>query len=317
MSANVLFSIVVPVYRAQEYLPSCMKSLLAQTYRNVEIILVDDGSPDGCPQLCDMYAAQDARVRVIHKENGGPSDARNMGIEAAVGEYVVFVDADDHIDPDACEQLIPFTQLGCDIVVVDGVDESTGKILAHGNIEKGKICTGAQYLKLGCPRNAMLMATWLYVYRRGFLQQTGLRYKKGILHEDEHFISRAFLAAERVTESGACYYHYELRDGSITNAKDLRRNAVDFYTVCQELYAIYQTLEDRELKAILMDSLAVKYLSLFQRGGLHRYGRTYVHSRFLWNTAKRPKTRCKVLLHCVSPRLYWYINDRSKRAAQQ
>ena len=98
MSANVLFSIVVPVYRAQEYLPCCMKSLLAQTYRNVEIILVDDGSPDACPQLCDAYAAQDARVRVIHKENGGLSSARNAGLDVMSGDYVGFVDSDDWLD---------------------------------------------------------------------------------------------------------------------------------------------------------------------------------------------------------------------------
>ena len=94
-----MVSVIVPVYKVEPFLRRCVDSLLSQTYQNLEIILVDDGSPDRCGQICDEYAAQDARVKVIHKENGGVSSARNAGIEAAAGEYVTFVDSDDWVEP--------------------------------------------------------------------------------------------------------------------------------------------------------------------------------------------------------------------------
>ena len=101
-----MVSIIVPVYRVEKYLSNCVESILNQTYRDFELILVDDGSPDQCPQLCDRWAEQDGRIRVIHKKNGGLSDARNVGIEAARGEYITFVDSDDFLLPDMVEVLL-------------------------------------------------------------------------------------------------------------------------------------------------------------------------------------------------------------------
>ena len=98
-------SVVVPVYRVEQYLDRCMQSLLTQTLREIEIVLVDDGSPDLCPQMCDAYAAQDDRVRVYHKQNNGLGMARNDGMDRATGEYVTFVDSDDYVAPDMCERM--------------------------------------------------------------------------------------------------------------------------------------------------------------------------------------------------------------------
>ena len=95
-----LISVIVPVYRTEAYLDRCIESIVDQTYTNLEIILVDDGSPDRCPQMCDEWARRDTRIRVIHKKNGGLSDARNAGMAAATGEYIGFVDSDDWIKPD-------------------------------------------------------------------------------------------------------------------------------------------------------------------------------------------------------------------------
>ena len=92
-----LISVIVPVYQVEEYLDRCVQSIVDQTYTNLEIILVDDGSPDRCPQMCDEWAKRDSRIRVIHKENGGLSDARNAGMQAASGTYIAFVDSDDWV----------------------------------------------------------------------------------------------------------------------------------------------------------------------------------------------------------------------------
>ena len=98
-------SVVVPVYNVEQYLPKCMESLLAQTLEDIEVMLVDDGSPDGCPALCDRYAEEDGRVRVIHKSNGGVSAARNDGLAAATGDYVIFCDSDDWMAVDGLATL--------------------------------------------------------------------------------------------------------------------------------------------------------------------------------------------------------------------
>ena len=103
--ANDLVSVIVPVYGVEQYLPQCVDSLLAQTYENIEIILVDDGSPDGCGAICDAYAARDPRVTALHKENGGLSDARNFGLRHAHGNLISFVDSDDWVSPVFIEAL--------------------------------------------------------------------------------------------------------------------------------------------------------------------------------------------------------------------
>lgn len=117
MEQKGVISIVVPVYKVEKYLDRCMTTLLRQTYKNIEIILVDDGSPDGCPKLCDEYEKKDSRVKVVHKENGGLGLARNSGLDIATGEYIAFVDSDDYVTEDMCEKLMSAaTEYHADIV---------------------------------------------------------------------------------------------------------------------------------------------------------------------------------------------------------
>ena len=120
-------SIIVPVYKTERFLNACIASILAQTFTDFELILVDDGSPDGCPALCDAAAAKDSRIRVIHKKNGGQSTARNAGLDAAHGEWIAFVDSDDTITPDYCAKLYAAVQAtGAQMAVCNyrQVDES-------------------------------------------------------------------------------------------------------------------------------------------------------------------------------------------------
>ena len=136
-------SVVVPIYKVESYLKECMDSILAQSYKNLEIIFVDDGSPDNCPQLCDQYAAYDNRVKVIHKVNGGLSDARNAGIGCATGDYITFVDSDDFIKKNMIEYLFnKLHEYDADIAFCQrvNVDES-GAILSRSEERRvGKEC---------------------------------------------------------------------------------------------------------------------------------------------------------------------------------
>lgn len=312
MSTGPLFSIIVPVYKVEAYLDKCVRSLTEQTYRDIEIILVDDGSPDRCPQMCDTYAERDERITVIHQKNGGLSAARNRGILAARGEYILFLDSDDYITLDACERLVPFVEKNYHIVIGDGIPTGGAKRLAHGSLPIGQVTTGKDYLKKAMQQDKMPMPVWLCVYQRAYLLENNLLFKEGILHEDEQFTPRVFLAAQRVAESGVCFYHYVIRDDSITTKRNLRKNAEDFYATCLELGAVYENLEDPELKRVMHDSLSVKYLSLFQQGKLYQYGKDYVHKGFVWKNAYRMKTKSKAMLFCIAPKLYWHINHISK-----
>lgn len=186
-----VFSIIVPVYKVETYLDKCVRSLTNQTEKNLEILLVDDGSPDNCPAMCDAYALEDPRIRVIHKKNGGLSDARNAGIAAASGKYLIFVDSDDTIEEDTCQRLLPFTEGNYDIIIGDGKCLGADKYLSHGYT--AQCLSGQEYLHLAFQSRPMPMTAWLYIYSRSFLTENHLQFKYGIAHEDEEFTPRAFL----------------------------------------------------------------------------------------------------------------------------
>ena len=114
-----LISVIIPVYNVERYLDECIKSIVNQTYENLEIILVDDGSPDNCPRMCDDWAKKDERIRVIHKENGGLASARNAGMNICTGEYISFVDSDDWMELNAYESLLKYFDDKTDIVKFD------------------------------------------------------------------------------------------------------------------------------------------------------------------------------------------------------
>lgn len=309
----MLFSIVVPVYRVGKYIHKCVDSLLAQTYTDTEIILVDDGGADECPQICDEYASKAPCVKVIHKENGGLSDARNAGLASASGEYVIFVDSDDFVDADMCENFARFAHDGYDIIIGDAIVEGGVCPLEHIDHKLQQVYTGPEYLKAAHKAGRAPMAAWLNVYRRAFLLENGLCFKRGILHEDEQFTPRALLAAKKVAVTDVSFYHYVIHDGSITTKKDKRRNAADLYGTCCELETIYNGIEDTELRDLLLDSLAAKYLSLFYQGELYRYGRQFYHKDLVKRNARLPKTKKKAALYGLSPRIYCLANRLTKK----
>lgn len=308
----MMFSIIVPVYKVEKYLEKCVFSLINQTFKDIEIILVDDGSPDNCPVMCDDFALSDSRIRVIHKTNGGLSDARNAGLSVARGEYVFFVDSDDYIEVTTCEKFQKFTCQNIDIIVGQALVENGNCELKHINAVE-QIFEGKEYLLKALEEKKAPMAAWLNVYRRKFLIDNQLSFKLGILHEDEQFTPRAFLAANTVIVTDIAFYHYIIRSGSIMTTPDKRKNIIDIYNTCCELEEIYLKLENEQLKKYLLDSLVSKYLSIFQLGKLHRYGKTYVHKDFVKRNVFCKRTRKKVFLFCFSPRLYYYINILTKK----
>lgn len=217
MSRGALLSVIIPVYNVEEYLVKCVESILCQTYRNLEVILVNDGSRDGSPEICDALAARDPRVKVIHQENGGLSKARNAGIEAASGEYLTFVDSDDWIEADAYEHLLNLMeQYGVKLVCGGNydVDGGTGEKTLGLTPAKEEVITTEEmvarmFLWQGCDSSACDK-----IYHRSLLET--FRYPEGRVCEDVAVTYKIVLSTDRAAMSDRPFYNYYHRPGSIT-----------------------------------------------------------------------------------------------------
>ena len=217
-----LLSIIVPVYDVENYLQKCIDSILAQTFTDFELILVEDGSPDNCPALCDAAAAKDARIRVLHQKNGGLSAARNAGLDAARGAWIGFVDSDDYIAPEMYETLYKAVQsTGADLALCDyaEVDEA-GVPCQSMHVRLGKKdFTGRELLKNAT--DSMIQPAWNKLYRRAVFAQ--LRYPEGKLNEDLFLIPKICLQIQKAVVVPKALYYYVQRGGSIMNgSKTLR-----------------------------------------------------------------------------------------------
>ena len=237
-----LISVIVPVYRVEEYLERCVKSILSQTYKNLEVILVDDGSPDQCPAICDACAEKDARVKVIHQENKGLSGARNAGIDAASGEYLAFVDSDDYVSPHFIEELYQLLQdTGCAIgqcrfsyVKGDGLVEEGDSAFC---IYRGESLMEQLY---GPEEKATcFVVAWNKLYRAELFKETGIRYPEGRIHEDEATTYRLFHEAKKLAFlDRALYGYYTENGGSITSVFSAKR--LQWLTAHEERIAFFK-----------------------------------------------------------------------------
>ena len=165
-----LISVVIPVYKVEKFIRNCVDSVIAQTYKDLEIILVDDVSPDGCPAICDEYAAADKRIKTVHKENGGLSSARNAGLDVATGEYVFFVDSDDYISENAIERLYEaLIKEKADIAICDwvAVDENGNKVVKKISPLKNECLNrDGLFKKITEPNYYYYVVSWNKLYKR-------------------------------------------------------------------------------------------------------------------------------------------------------
>ena len=217
MEHNPLISVIVPVHNVAAYLPRCVDSILAQSYANLQIILVDDGSTDDSGKICEEYAKKDTRIQVIHQKNGGLSSARNAGLDAASGQYIGFVDSDDWIEPEMYEKMLALMECNEAQIVCAGrydVDGDTGR-KTIGLCPKQQTCVtgeelaGRIFLWDHCDSSACDK-----LYRRALFD--GIRYPEGRTCEDVPVTYRLALKAERVVLCDKPFYNYYHRSGSIS-----------------------------------------------------------------------------------------------------
>lgn len=221
---NSLISVIIPIYNVEKYLDRCVDSIINQTYKNLEIILVDDGSPDNCPKMCDDYAEKDSRIKVVHKKNGGLSDARNAGMKVATGGYVSFIDSDDYVSLDFYEILLQtMIDNDSDIVECSVVKfYENGKFDEYSDNLKVTNYETVDALDGLISENPFKQHVWNKLYKSSVALD--IPYAVGKLNEDEFWTYQVFGKAKKVTRINKTMYYYFQRNGSIMgNGYNIRR----------------------------------------------------------------------------------------------
>ena len=235
------FSIIIPVYNVEDYLHQCLDSVLCQDFSDWEVVCVNDGSTDGSAAILEDYVAKDARFRLVTQPNGGLSAARNAGLDAAQGEYILFLDSDDWLVENAL--MVLSTNLsGEDMLCFSGrrFFEKTHGFNPSDLLKNGDYQSGMDYYNENAllPRDFAFVCVVLRAYRRTFLMDNGLRFKEGILHEDNLFTPLACYYAKEVRVLNVCLYNYRVRANSITNTVDMKR-LTDLMGTANELAAFF------------------------------------------------------------------------------
>lgn len=294
LNNSSLISVIVPVYNVSAYLDKCVKSLLYQTYKNIEIILVDDGSTDDSPSKCDNYAKQDSRVTVVHKPNGGLSSARNVGLKNASGEYVMFVDSDDWVKPEFCqegmkailENKVDMASFGLCFVYDDhviNIRAKSPKILEANDAIADLITDEVPIFNYLCNK----------IFKRSLFDN--IKFLEGYRFEDIAIAYRLIDKARKIFVSDKVTYYYLQRGGSITSTYNDTRSVSDrFFILNQRLefldnrYPKAYKLALKEISDLAIDILLTHYfrLDLVRKAIslLHHHKKeilTVNHSRFL------------------------------------
>lgn len=276
------FSVIVPIYKVAAYLPKCADSILSQSFPDFELILVDDGSPDECGAICDKYALKDSRIRVIHKENGGLSSARNAGLDVACGKYICFVDGDDSILPDLLSTLLPYLENGADLVafhyqnvypdgrIIPNFYHETGSFLINGPLDRKQLILGKLI------RCRLGWEAWTRVFVREKIEKLQLRFadNRQIFAEDLYFSLCYCSAVKKLVSIKDCLYNYLIREDSIMGVNMTRLNigrmnelakaALDFYLNhqnCADLIEVFPVIHLLTVKNAIDRAVSEQHLS--------------------------------------------------------
>lgn len=295
MPSNDIISVIVPIYKVEKYLDACVKSIVSQTYQQLEIILVDDGSPDQCGEICDTWAKKDERIAVYHKENGGLSDARNYGTERAHGKYITFVDSDDVIAPDFISYLYDLLRVnGADAACCDYVRfEADPCPFPETTRENVQTLDGRQACSTLMAPPLLRVEACSKIYRTDIVKQ--YLFPVGRIHEDEATTFKFIYNSKLVVIGTRKLYGYRQRRDSIMGIARQKAETVNNDLVwCMRHLAIwFEDRGEKTLSAISWNGLFNRVLAYDACFSPHRY------SELLWEIASHC-TRCKIM----SPKQY-------------
>lgn len=293
MDSAPLISIIIPIFNVEQYLAKCIDSIINQTYENIEIILVDDGSPDNCPKICDDYSKKDKRIIVLHKLNGGLSDARNAGIDKANGEYIGFVDSDDWVEQDMYETLVNLILLVDADIAECGISFHFKNFITKSLESKITVCEKLKTLECFLDRSIDIKGSVCNkLYNRKIIDK--IRFPVGKLHEDAFFTYKALYYSKKYIRTESCKYNYlQERVGSIMSEKVkpiniltvieafeerndflLNNNEEILYLKSKAYYygtllseykkLIFKLKEEKELKKILKNKLLINFRDIIK-----------------------------------------------------
>ena len=227
MKEEKKISIIIPIYNVEKYLPACVESILQQTYKNLEVILVDDGSPDRCPVICDELAQKDDRIRVIHQKNGGLSGARNTGIDNAQGDYLIFVDSDDTVEQTLVEELYTYAEKWNCAIVACGRNYifEDGQIVCKIAHDESKVYGFEEAMQEMNSFRLFDMSAWAKIYRKELFED--IRFPEGKLSEDYYIMYKLFDKAQTIGYVAKPLYNYLQRQSSISRNKKINHDFAD------------------------------------------------------------------------------------------
>ena len=317
-----LISVIIPVYNVEKYLHRCLDSVIAQTYQNLEIICVDDGSIDDSGKICDQYAVRDARIKVIHQENQGLSAARNRGLDAAEGEYIAFVDSDDYILEDMYKKMLDkLLNYNVDLCVCQWQYEfSDGRqVVKKKNIDptiygRKASLEFARFLYMGNYENGVVVAAWNKLYRRALLDTIHF---EGRIHEDDAFNGRIMAKDISVYVMEEQFYVYAQNGDSLTN-KPFSANKFFFLDVLAERRELFKSdAFIRQETELLYCNMYIEYCLRARKDGVavshpERYRQIF---RKMFSSLRREgkaniKFRLRMMLFSFSPSLYRFITKQ-------
>lgn len=313
--APALVSVIVPVYNVAPYLEECLDSVVGQTYRNLEIIVVDDGSTDGSGAVCDEYAKKDGRIQVIHQPNRGLSAARNVGLDVAKGDHISFVDSDDAVSPVFIEALL---SAGADVAQCASCRNAEGLNRENRRPAFEYLTNVEASERLQFDSTGDAIVVWNKLYRRGLFDT--IRFPEGKQHEDEFVTYRVLWDAGQVAVTGELLYYYRQRSGSTTN-RGFSRGSLDAIEALEGRSMFYREQEEDYL-AVLTDAVACHRLRNI-KNDIYRafpedapFWRKHMHGHYA-TVMKCPQVsmqkKMALTIQMVSPWLYKACNSRWRR----
>ena len=244
-------SIIVPVYNVENYIKECLDSLIGQTMKEIEIILVDDGSTDFSGRICNQYAKEDFRINVLHQKNSGQSVARNKGVNVATGKYIMFVDSDDYVVNDACEVLYnTAVKNNADVVTADILNEKD--MIFNSDFRKitdeNKIINGNEFIRQKIESGTYDIVPWLYFVKKSFIDTIELTFKEGLFYEDQLWTMQLLSQTKSIIKIRYPFYFYRMdRPGSTTNKMYLKKGT-DAATICNCMSNYLNSIEENDYK---------------------------------------------------------------------
>lgn len=277
MTEQPLITVIVPVYRVEEFLPNCIESVINQTYTNIEIILVNDGSPDNCPLICDEYAMKDNRVKVIHKKNGGLSSARNVALDNAKGEYVTFLDADDYWHDDYLSIMVKLClKHKADIVQCSFVSGTETVFPENKNKSKIKIFDNYSIFLKGYAKIIICAK----LYKRQFFDD--IRMPVGKINEDDYTTWKLYYKAKRILVINQALYYYTNNGQSIMAVQKKQPN-LGFLEAYDERIDYFKRNGEKALEDISRAHLCKSMLLISNNKMLSEHQKEIVDATFLSN----------------------------------